>query len=65
MRPYEDSCLLDSSLMLTEVMQQAGESREGVLCVVRELAALNLIIQVRKSKRENTLVSYNYTKEGT
>lgn len=41
MRPYEDSCLLDPSLMLTEIMKQAGEGREGVLCVMRELAALD------------------------
>lgn len=29
MRPYEESCLLDWSLMITEIMQQAGEGREG------------------------------------
>lgn len=64
MRPYEESCLLDWSLMITEIMQQAGEGREGLLCVMREMAALNLVIQVGKSKREDALVSYNYTKEG-
>lgn len=31
---------------------------------MREMAALNLVIQVGKSKREDALVSYNYTKEG-